>query len=103
MACGTPVVAMRCGSVPEIIDDGVTGIIVDTVEEAIAKLPKAIALDRRAVRRRFEERFSATRMAKDYVNLYRSLLRQSKVSDTEHTDVMPAITNGLRLSGQVTS
>ena len=77
MACGTPVLAFRCGSVPEIIDDGVTGIIVDTMEEAILALPLVIALDRRKVRARFEQRFSATRMAKDYVSVYRALLASS--------------------------
>ena len=74
MACGTPVLAFRCGSVPEIIEDGLTGAIVDTMEEAIAALPRVIALDRKKVRQRFEQRFSATRMAKDYVGVYRSLL-----------------------------
>jgi glycosyltransferase involved in cell wall biosynthesis len=74
MACGTPVLAFRCGSVPEIIDDGVTGAIVDTMEEAIQTLPLAIALDRQKVRARFEQRFSATRMANDYVKVYRALL-----------------------------
>ncbi len=67
MACGTPVLAFRCGSVPEVIDQGVTGLIVDTMDEAIRMLPQVLALDRRAVRRRFEQRFSAARMAKDYV------------------------------------
>jgi glycosyltransferase involved in cell wall biosynthesis len=78
MACGTPVLAFRCGSVPEIVEDGLTGAIVDTMEEAIAALPSVIALDRKRVRRRFVQRFSATRMAMDYVNLYRSLLKPSK-------------------------
>ena len=76
MACGTPVLAFRRGSVPEIVDDGVTGQIVDTEEEAVIKLPRVLSLDRRAVRRRFEERFSATRMAKDYIQVYRSLMRR---------------------------
>jgi glycosyltransferase involved in cell wall biosynthesis len=76
MACGTPVLAFRRGLVPEIVDDGVTGRIVDTEEEAIRKLPQVLSLDRRAVRRRFEERFSATRMAKDYIQVYRSLMRR---------------------------
>jgi glycosyltransferase involved in cell wall biosynthesis len=76
MACGTPVLAFRRGSVPEIVENGVTGQIVDTEEEAIRKLPQVLSLDRRAVRRRFEERFSATRMAKDYVHVYRSLMRK---------------------------
>jgi glycosyltransferase involved in cell wall biosynthesis len=77
MACGTPVLAFRCGSVPEIVEDGVTGAIVETVDEAIAALPRVIALDRQKVRRRFEQRFSATRMAKDYVGVYRSLIASS--------------------------
>jgi glycosyltransferase involved in cell wall biosynthesis len=74
MACGTPVLAFRCGSVPEVIDGGVTGSIVESREEGIKRLPAVLSLDRRAVRRRFEERFSAERMAKDYLNAYRSLL-----------------------------
>ena len=78
MACGTPVLAFRCGSVPEIVEDGLTGAIVDTMEEAIAALPRVIALDRKKVRQRFEQRFSATRMAKDYVDVYRSLLASSQ-------------------------
>ena len=76
MACGTPVLAFRCGSVPEIVDNGVTGQIVGTEEEAIRQLPQVLSLDRRAVRRRFEQRFSATRMAKDYIQVYRSLMKR---------------------------
>lgn len=76
MACGTPVLAFRCGSVPEIVDPGVTGLIVDTMDEAIRMLPAVLALDRRAVRQRFEQRFSATRMAKDYVQVYRAALKR---------------------------
>ena len=75
MACGTPVLAFRCGSVPEVIDDGVTGRVVDSEEEAIAALPAVLSYDRRAVRRRFEERFTAARMAEDYLGVYRGLLR----------------------------
>jgi len=75
MACGTPVLAFRHGSVTEVVDDGVTGFTVDTVEEAEAALPAVIALDRRQVRRRFEERFSAARMAADYLKVYRKLAR----------------------------
>jgi glycosyltransferase involved in cell wall biosynthesis len=77
MACGTPVLAFRCGSVPEIVEDGVTGAIVDTMEEAIAALPHVLTLDRRTVRLRFEQRFSATRMARDYVDVYRALAESS--------------------------
>jgi glycosyltransferase involved in cell wall biosynthesis len=77
MACGTPVLAFQCGSVPEIIDNDVTGVIVETMDEAIAALPRVMTLDRNKVRQRFEQRFSATRMAKDYVKVYRSLLASS--------------------------
>jgi glycosyltransferase involved in cell wall biosynthesis len=89
MACGTPVLAFRRGSVPEIIDQGVTGAIVDTMDEAVSMLPRVLALDRRAVRRRFEERFSATRMATEYVALYRSLLKRSPISEKETTVPAP--------------
>ena len=78
MACGTPVLAFRRGSVPEIVEEGLTGIIVDSMEEAVRRLPQALALDRRKVRRRFEERFSVTRMAKDYLAVYRALRRQAR-------------------------
>lgn len=74
MACGTPVLAFQNGSVREVIDEGVTGHVVRNVEEGILKMGSVLALDRGRVRRRFEERFTATRMAKDYVKLYRSLI-----------------------------
>ena len=76
MACGTPILAFRHGSAPEIIDQGVTGAIVDTMDEAVRMLPEVLKLDRRAVRRRFEQRFSSVRMATDYVAVYRSLLER---------------------------
>lgn len=68
MACGSPVLGFRCGSVPEVVDDRLTGRTVATVDEVIR-------LDRRAVRRRFEERFSSRRMANDYLDVYRSVGR----------------------------
>jgi glycosyltransferase involved in cell wall biosynthesis len=75
MACGTPVIAFRSGSVPEVIEDGVTGFIVESEEEAIEtikhRLPK---LDRRKVRAGFERRFTARRMAEDYVRHYQALV-----------------------------
>jgi glycosyltransferase involved in cell wall biosynthesis len=74
MACGTPVIAYRCGSVPEIVDDGVTGFIVDDLDAAIAAVPKIRDLDRNLCRRRFEERFSATRMAQAYLAIYQRLI-----------------------------
>ena len=73
LACGTPVVAIRGGSVPEIIDHGVTGFICDNLDEAIAATRRVHTLDRRACRRAFERRFTATRMAEDNVQLYRRL------------------------------
>jgi glycosyltransferase involved in cell wall biosynthesis len=80
MANGTPVVAFKRGSVPEILNHGVTGIVVDNLEEALAMLPQALALDRQRIRRRFEERFSVERMASDYVALYDEVLRRGTVN-----------------------
>ena len=77
MACGTPVLAFRSGSVPEIIEDGLSGFIVDTEDEAVSVLQQTLLLDRRRVRRRFEERFSASRMAANYVTVYEKLLQRS--------------------------
>jgi glycosyltransferase involved in cell wall biosynthesis len=71
MACGTPVIAFRCGSVPEVIDDGVSGILVDSVTEAAENVEWALRMDRRKVRGTFEERFAAKRMARDYLDIYR--------------------------------
>jgi len=73
MACGTPVIAYNHGSVPEIIEDGVTGFIVGNEAEAIAALRQIHTLDRRKIRARFEARFSARRMAENYVDIYESL------------------------------
>jgi glycosyltransferase involved in cell wall biosynthesis len=70
MANGTPVVAFRCGAVPEIIDDGVTGLVVDSIEEAVVAVPRALKLSRVRVRREFERRFCADRMARDYLAVY---------------------------------
>jgi glycosyltransferase involved in cell wall biosynthesis len=74
MACGTPVIAYRRGSVPEIIQDNVSGFVVDTIEEAITAVRRVADLDRAKVRAAFERRFTAERMARDYVALYRQLL-----------------------------
>ena len=74
MACGTPVIAYRRGSVPEIVDHGVTGWIVGDDAEAIAACRRASMLDRAKVRRRFEDRFTAERMVRDYVGLYHNCL-----------------------------
>jgi glycosyltransferase involved in cell wall biosynthesis len=73
MACGAPVIAFRRGSVPEVVDDGVTGLIVGSVEEAVACVSHARALNRRLCRERFERRFSASRMACEYSRIYAAL------------------------------
>jgi glycosyltransferase involved in cell wall biosynthesis len=73
MACGTPVIAFDRGSVPEIIEHGVTGFVVADEEAAIAAVARIETLDRALIRRRFEQRFSARRMATDYVRLYEEL------------------------------
>jgi glycosyltransferase involved in cell wall biosynthesis len=71
MACGTPVVANRRGSVPEVIDEGVTGFIVNDEDEAVDAAKRLHTLDRTRIRRVFDERFTATRMAENYLALYR--------------------------------
>lgn len=74
MACGTPVIAFHAGSVPEIVEDGTTGYVVGNEDAAIAAVERLPSLSREKVRRRFEERFTASRMAKDYLKHYRSLI-----------------------------
>jgi glycosyltransferase involved in cell wall biosynthesis len=74
MACGTPVVAFRCGSIPEVVDEGVTGYCVDSLDAAVAAVARVAELDRRRCRERFERRFSAERMARDYMRLYGALV-----------------------------
>jgi glycosyltransferase involved in cell wall biosynthesis len=76
MACGTPVIAYPEGSVPEIIEDGQTGFLVTDKDEAVRAVHRLDQLDRAAIRHRFEERFSARRMAHDYVEIYRRLMDQ---------------------------
>lgn len=73
MACGTPVIAYRAGSVPEVIDEGVTGFIVDSEEEAVQAVKNLARIDRRTVRARLEERFTSDRMARAYVQHYQQL------------------------------
>jgi glycosyltransferase involved in cell wall biosynthesis len=74
MACGTPVVAFNRGSVPEIIDDGLTGFIVEDETSAVAVVGRLATLNRDAIRKQFEKRFTARRMALDYLAAYRSLM-----------------------------
>ena len=95
MACGTPVLAFRHGAVPEIVEDGVTGRIVGSVGEAVAALPQVMAMDRRKVRRRFEERFTAERMARDYVDLY---IRQTELAELDAMAVRRDARDGVRMA-----
>ena len=80
MACGTPVIAYRSGSVPEVVDEGVTGFIVDGEEEAVSAVSRLGELDRVRVRERFEQRFTARRMAKDYLHHYHALCQGAQHS-----------------------
>jgi glycosyltransferase involved in cell wall biosynthesis len=73
MACGTPVIAWRCGSVPEVVEEGVSGFIVDSLDEAVAAVQRLPQLDRRRVREAFDRRYTAHVMARAYENVYRGL------------------------------
>jgi glycosyltransferase involved in cell wall biosynthesis len=75
MACGTPVIAFNCGSVPEVMDDGLTGFVVNNEDEAVAAIDRLGELDRAMVRAQFDRRFTARRMAEDYLDVYEELRR----------------------------
>jgi glycosyltransferase involved in cell wall biosynthesis len=90
MACGTPVVAWRRGSVPEVIDDAKTGFTVRSIDEAVAAVARTVKLDRHVIRRVFESRFTADRMAADYVSIYRRL-----VGNMSHVPVPARAVTGL--------
>jgi glycosyltransferase involved in cell wall biosynthesis len=76
MACGTPVIAFNAGSVPEVVEPGVTGFIVDDEDAAVAAIAHLPQMSRARVRERFEERFTARRMANDYLDIYREMMRE---------------------------
>lgn len=78
MFCGTPVVAMRLGAVPEIVDEGVTGFSANSPDEFLLAVQKALQLDRRRVRQQAEQRFSAVQMAREYAALYERLAAQAQ-------------------------
>jgi len=80
MACGTPVLAMGNGSVPEVVDEGVTGFIVADEAAAATAAGRLHALDRKRIRKVFEKRFTARRMAEDYVSLYRCLVASGETA-----------------------
>jgi glycosyltransferase involved in cell wall biosynthesis len=76
MACGAPVIATRFGAVPEVIEDGVTGVIVDRWQEMGAALEQADAIDPQVQRRAVEERFSPQRMVADYLAAYEATIER---------------------------
>jgi glycosyltransferase involved in cell wall biosynthesis len=76
MACGTPVIAWNCGAIPEVIEDGLTGFIVNSEEEALAAIERSAAIERRGIRAVFEQRFTATMMARAYLAVYAQLLNR---------------------------
>jgi len=78
MACGTPVIAFNRGSVPEVIEHGVTGFICEDVQGAVGAFQRLDELSRDAIRAQFEHRFTATTMARNYVRSYTSLLQNAK-------------------------
>jgi glycosyltransferase involved in cell wall biosynthesis len=98
MACGTPIIAFRCGSVPELIEEGVTGYIVDDIEGALEAIAKIPTFDRRRCRKVFEERFSAGRMAQDYLTLY---IRSIKASADHDARIALAALNSNALKGTI--
>jgi len=79
LACGTPVLAYRRGSIPEIIDHGVTGFVCETLDEMVEAVGQVSLIDRRRCRAAFDERFTADRMARDYVALYERILEEGTV------------------------
>jgi len=84
MACGTPVIAWHNGSVPEIVDEGITGFVVESIEEAVWAVEDVAGLSRLACRKRFEQRFDSSRMTSDYLEAYRGLI-QSGPDTVEHS------------------
>jgi glycosyltransferase involved in cell wall biosynthesis len=86
LACGTPVIAFGRGSVPEVIDHGVTGFVVDSVEEAVAMVPRLDEIDRRRCRETFERRFTATRMTRAYADIYQRLLQRRPANPANGDD-----------------
>jgi glycosyltransferase involved in cell wall biosynthesis len=90
MACGTPVIAYRHGSVPEVMEHGVTGYVVDDVEEAVEAVQRVGDLSRKTCREVFDRRFNVARMARDYVAIYRRLLLAGKERREHRLDGLPA-------------
>ena len=89
MACGTPVIAFPCGSVPEVIDHGQSGFLASSLADAVAAVDKVAALDRTAVRAAFERRFSAQRMASEYVEVYKHLSYGTGMAPDNQGAILP--------------
>jgi glycosyltransferase involved in cell wall biosynthesis len=90
-ACGTPVIAFRSGSVPEVVDHGISGVVVDDEAEAIDAIRRLGELDRRKVRAQFEDRFTAKRMALEYLRHYEILLATKRPGDVP--SLVPGVPN----------
>jgi glycosyltransferase involved in cell wall biosynthesis len=93
LACGTPVIAWNNGSVPEVLADGETGFVVDTIDEAVKAVPQVASLSRHACRRAFEQRFDATRMARNYVDVYSRLIRKAGHHHAMEATVWPTLSH----------
>lgn len=96
MACGTPVVAFNRGSVPEVVEPGVTGAIVEDIAAAAAAIPQVAALDRARVRMRFEQRFTAAKMAEKHIQLYERIVAASGRTDEPRTSAV--VSTNLKVS-----
>lgn len=93
LACGTPVIAWKTGSAPEVVDDGVTGYLVDSIEGAVNAVRKLSSIDRRNCRRVFEQRFSVRRMSDEYVKAYQRLLNDESAVMAPETSQVDAVTS----------
>lgn len=89
MACGTPTIAFNCGSVKEVMQEGLTGFIVEDMDQAVAAVAKISTIERTACRNVFEKRFTATHMAENYLELYRSMVSNTVVNTVVNSAVSP--------------
>jgi hypothetical protein len=96
MACGTPVIAFRCGSVPEVVENGVSGFVVESVNQAATAVRQVAGLDRASVRAAFEQRFTIERTARDYLEIYNELIHQGADGDRRRKASRP---NGTTVPG----
>jgi glycosyltransferase involved in cell wall biosynthesis len=103
MACGTPVIAFNRGAVPEIVEPGVTGFVVEDETSAVAAVARAASLSRATIRSRFEQRFTARRMGEDYVALYRELIEAAEARRRLVAQARAARSSSSRRQGQAAS